>query len=185
MEISELTIQLNARLRPKDRHHYFGIPIKNRFEKIGFGSIIAAGTLTSKNGEIEYCDIAIETNQNALECRDKLIKILNEIGTPKGSKIFWNECREEIDVGSKEGLVLYLNGTDLSNEIYLKYSLNEVWREVDLLLQGIGRIMSYWSSQNEVALYLYGNSFEEMKKKITPFINQYPLCKKCRIEQIA
>jgi hypothetical protein len=126
MKFSELTIQLNDRLQPKDRHKYFGIPIKNRLEEIGFGSIVAAGTLTLKNGEIEYCDIAIETNQNALECRDKLIEILNEIGTPKGSKIFWNECLEEIDVGSKEGLVLYLNRRELSREISQQYSLNEV-----------------------------------------------------------
>jgi hypothetical protein len=86
MKYSELIIQLNARLLPKNRHQYFGIPIKNRLEEIGFGSIIAAGTLKSNNGEIEYCDIAVETNQNVLERRDKLIEILNEIGTPKGSK---------------------------------------------------------------------------------------------------
>jgi hypothetical protein len=185
MESSELTIQLNARLLPKDRHQIFGIPIKNRLEEINFGSIIAAGTLRSEDGEIEYCDIAIETNQNVLECRDKLIEIFNEIGTPKGSKIFWNECLEETDVGSKEDLALYLNGTDLSNEIYLEYSLNEACREIDQLIQDVRRIMSSWSSPIEVAFYLYGNSFEEMKKKITPFINQYPLCKKCKIEQIA
>jgi hypothetical protein len=103
----------------------------------------------------------------------------------KAQKIFWNECLEEFDIGSKEGLALYLNGTDLSNEIYVEYRLNEVWEEVDQFIQGVGRIMSTWSSPTEVAFYLYGDSFEEMKKKITPFINQYSLCKKCRIEQIA
>lgn len=44
---------------------------------------------------------------------------------------------------------------------------------------------SYWEGPIYTALYFYGISFAEMKKKIEPFIATYPLCQKSRIEQIA
>lgn len=171
MKTSELTIELNARLQPSDRNHHYGIPLKKHLEEIDFGSIVAAGTFRSSNGETESCDIAIETQKNTIQCRDKLIEFLNEIGIPKGSKIIWNYGRNEIEVGSKEGLALYMKPTDLSREILQKYNFNELMIEIGKLIEGIGRILSYWTSLQEIAFYLYGNSFEEMKMKITSFLN--------------
>ena len=53
------------------------------------------------------------------------------------------------------------------------------------LLNRIGSMYSYWEGNTYTALYFYGSSFAEMKKRIEPFISTYPLCQKCRIEQIA
>ena len=46
-------------------------------------------------------------------------------------------------------------------------------------------MLSYWQGPTETAFYLYGNSFAEMKAKISTFIASYPLCSNCRIEQVA
>jgi len=52
-------------------------------------------------------------------------------------------------------------------------------------LEGIGRMYSYWEGSTYTALYFYGLSFSKMKESVETFIAQYPLCQKCRIEQIA
>ncbi|HWV09054.1 MAG TPA: hypothetical protein VN156_05900, partial [Pseudomonas sp.] len=84
-----------------------------------------------------------------------------------------------------EGLAIYLNGTDLEKTVYEECDSNVVYSELDRLTEGNGRVYSYWQGPTETAFYLYGNSFTEMKHLITELVDTYPLCHKCRIEQIA
>ncbi|MCM1146044.1 MAG: hypothetical protein NC407_15215 [Lachnoclostridium sp.] len=91
----------------------------------------------------------------------------------------------EIEVGTLEGLAYYSNGVDLPDEVYQTCDINYVIEQMGQAMEGIGRMYSYWESSTYTALYFYGSSFAEMKKRIEPFITEYPLCQKCRIEQIA
>ncbi|WP_131667813.1 hypothetical protein [Psychrobacter pygoscelis] len=91
----------------------------------------------------------------------------------------------QIPFGHQEGLALYLNGRDLPMKTYKKYNIKHVFDKCNSLLKGIGMVNSYWEGNSETALYMYGNSYEQMVKRIEPFVSTYPLCAKSRMVKIA
>ena len=151
--------------------------------KIGEAS--GGGSLQLQSGEIEYCDIEIMVNESTDETITLIKEKLEKIGVPKGSKIIIEASGVELPFGSLEGLAIYLNGTDLDESVYQESDSNFVYSELDRLTKGKGRVYSYWQGSTETAFYLYGNSFEEMKSLIKKLTDNYPLCEKCRIEQVA
>jgi len=181
------TLKLNSRLQPIHRHPIEDT-IGDALEKLGCGEVIGGGTsLEKKGGEVEYCDIAISLTENSTDCINKLLKILDDIPVPKGSVLFstdeGNDYRQEL--GTLEGLALYLNGTDLPADVYENYDINVVIEELDNLLGDEGVMLSHQDGKTETALYYYGKSFSKMKELITTVIKDHPLCQKYKIKQIA
>jgi len=160
-------------------------PLDEILAKNSVGEVSGGGTLQSQTGEIEYCDVEIQVNNSSDEVVDLIKSSLEKLGVPKGSKIKVEATESEIEFGSLEGLAIYLNGTDLDDEVYANSDSNHVYSELDRLTQGIGKVYSYWQGPTETAFYLYGTSFSQMKTKISDLVTNYPLCQKCRIEQIA
>ena len=146
------------------------------------------GVVEDKNtfkelGEIDKIEIEIvleDTSDNAIY---ELIELIECLGIPIGSKIINGD--DETEIGNLEGLAIYINGVDLPKEIYEKYKINDVVEELEKLLDGIGKMYSYWNGPIETAFYFYGESFEDMKDAIEDFVKEHPLCEKCRIVKIA
>ena len=82
-------------------------------------------------------------------------------------------------------MAIYLNGTDLPDEVYQTCDVNELFEEINRLLGDRGDIQGHWQGPTETALYLYGYSAEEMKGLIANHLATYPLCQKARVEVIA
>lgn len=82
-------------------------------------------------------------------------------------------------------MAVYLNGSELPDEVYTNCDSNFVYSEFERLLDGTGRVLSYWQGQTETAFYMYGQSFQEMRRLLAEFMATYPLCAKARVEQIA
>ena len=135
------------------------------------------------DGEIAYCDIEIHLTDDKPETVAWLADLLNHIGIPKGSVL--QGVEPEVKVGTLEGLAYYSNGVDLPEEVYKNCDINYVIEQMEKAMEGIGSMYSYWEGKTYTALYFYGSSFEEMRKRIEPFLGTYPLCQKCRIERIA
>lgn len=180
-----IVVNLNARIQPMHRGEIFEDPLDEILSKESIGEVSGGGTLQSESGEIENCDIEIQVLKSDEETVNIIQSALEKIGVPKGSKIINEEKDTEIRFGSLEGLALYLNGTDLDDEVYEQSDSNYVYSELDRLTEGKGSVYSYWQGPTETAFYLYGNSFSEMKSLISELVDNYPLCQKCRIEQIA
>ena len=178
----DFTLQLNARLRPLDRGDIYEDPLYDILESQGLGETTGGGTMLSENGEVDFCDVEIALNEVTPENIEKLIKIVEDIGVPKGSLLYNGDF--EYHVGNLEGLALYINGTELADEVYETCDFNHVVDKVRELIDGHGNFYSYCELA-DTALYFYGTSYAEMKAKITPFLDEYPLCQKCRVEQIA
>lgn len=177
--------QLNARIQPMHRGEFFEDPLDSEIQHASIGEVTGGGTLQSQTGEIEYCDIEIEVNSTGQDVAEKIIEVLERLGAPKGSKLKIEADGREIPFGITEGMAVYLNGTELPDDVYSTCDSNFVYSEFERLLESAGRVLSYWNGPTETAFYLYGNSFETMKSRISEFIATYPLCAKCRIEQIA
>lgn len=178
----DLTLKLNARFQPKHRFELEDA-LQEILEREQLGEVIGGGTAQNPDGEIVYCDINIHLVNDEVDSIKWLTNLLNSIGIPRGS--FLQGIQQEIAVGTLEGLAYYSNGADLPDEVYKTCDINYVIEQMEQAMEGIGRMYSYWEGATYTALYFYGSSFVEMKKKIQPFIASYPLCQKSRIEQIA
>lgn len=180
-----ITVTLNAKLQPLDRAELedaFSDFCQSKGIK---ADVVGGGTLIEKNGEVKACDIEIQLNKVTEESISEIKGIFEAMLAPKGSYITVTETGEKINFGHHEGLGLYLNGTDLSDEIYATCDSNYVYQECERLINGIGMINSHWQGQAETALYIYGKNFIEINNAIRPLIDNYPLCQKARVEQLA
>lgn len=180
-----LVARLNARLQPMHRGEFFEDPLDAVLKKHRVGEVSGGGTMQAKSGEIEYCEIEIQVPASSTDVASLVASTLEELGAPKGSKLTIDASGGEVAFGAAEGLAVYLNGTDLPAETYRDCDSNHVYAEFDRLLDGEGRVLSYWQGPRETALYMYGRSFDEMKDRLSEFIATYPLCEQCRVEQIA
>lgn len=175
------TLQLNARLRPIDRGEIYEDPMEELLEQAEIGSIDGGGTMMSKGGEVEFCDVEIALNDGVAV--EQLLKIIEKICVPKGSVL--RGADTEIAVGTLEGFALYINGTELADEVYETCDVNVVVEELSKAMEQCGAFFSHWQGPQDTALYFYGLSFKEMEQAAQPFLAQYPLCQKCKIMQIA
>jgi hypothetical protein len=180
-----ITAQLNARLMPLDRGAIFEDPLDQALQDLGIGRVDGGGTMQNKSGEIDFCDIALETRDLSDPTLTKIVEVLESLGAPKGSKLQFGDPKSEIKFGYYEGLAVYLNGADLPDEVYKTSDVNFVYSEFNRLTDGKGRIFSHWAGPTETALYLYGPSFADMQEAIAAFLSTYPLCQRCRVVQIA
>ncbi len=185
-----LNLTLNARLQPMHRHdiedqldeHFAGLPFQVETD--------GGGTGIAENGETEYCDIGLISEHSSAEELQQLIAILENTFCPQGSRLTLypedeNAAVEQQPLGQLQGLALYLNGTDLPDEVYAESDVNEVWDACERLLADEGEPMNYWEGDTETAIYCYGKNFQEMQRRLQPFLDEYPLCAQCRVVQIA
>jgi hypothetical protein len=180
---------LNARLQPMHR-----ADVEDAFDAAmqarRYGArVVGGGTLMGENGEVSKCDIEIELDDPSQKMIDLTVGVLEAIVAPKGSFMRIPHEDRRIEFGTLEGLALYLNGTDLPDDVYETCDSNHVYEQCDRLLagrkHGVGEIVSHWHGPRESALYMYGPSFAAMLERIAPFLRDYPLCGKSRTEQIA
>lgn len=176
---------LNARLQPRDR-----ATLEDAFEaamtRRGHGiRVVGGGTQMAANGEVIECDIEIEIDELSDVTVDAVSETLATMLAPKGSTLYVSDQDRRIDFGAHEGLALYLNGTDLPDDVYRDYDSNHVYAECGRLLEGLGIVSSHWQGPHETALYMYGWDFKAMQARLTPFLQEYPLCRQCRVTQIA
>lgn len=182
--IFPVTIQLNAKIMPLDRGRIFQDPLSAALEAAHLGRSEDGGTLTSKEGEILYCDLEVDLYENTERAYEFVRQIIESLGAPKGSKL--HVSRDDVrPIGISEGLGVYLNGTDLPADVYANCDSNSVRDELGRLLEGEGQVVGYWQGPKETAFYMYGSSVAEMQRRIADFLATYPLCQRCRVVQIA
>ncbi|MFT0212148.1 hypothetical protein VQ643_05965 [Pseudomonas sp. F1_0610] len=187
----KVIIFLNARLTPNDCEQLKDVCSRFIQQENKTIELTQAKVIHTDIGEPTGCEFYFEVDNLDDRHINFIIQIFTSTLAPKGSKIsiFENstkDCKQAF-FGSQEGLALYLNGTDLPNEIYKKYSALAVFEECDRLLQAqnAGNVCSIWQGPTETALYMYGNNFTIMHESIEPCITAYPLCQKSRLATVA
>ena len=172
-------LYIKARLQPVHRGEMFEDPLDKILREHLNGEVTGGGSYFKENGEVEACDIEIYLKRESL---NSFIEFIKRIDFPHGSHLQIDN--EIIPIGSLDGMAIYLNGTDLPNEVYKQNDINDVYNELEKLLEGCGEIYSYREAE-ETALYIYGKDFEEMLDRIKGFLRTSPLCEKCRVVKIA
>jgi len=177
-----INVKLNARLQPEHRLQLFEDPLEAMLEAAGVGEIMGGGTALTEEGEVEYGDLEIQLHDAA--ALPTVIELLEQLGAPKGSLI-QREGEPDVSFGITEGLGLYLNGTDLPDEVYEQCDSNYVFDQIVERIDGHGEVCSWWQGPSETALYLYGASFETLRERIAELVATYPLCQGARVIKIA
>ena len=177
---------VNARIMPLERGDRYEDPLSEALEQNGLGEVTGGGTMQSREGEIEYCGIDIDLTDVAKGV-PFVCEFLTRCGAPKGSKLQYEDeaGRQEVPFGAAEGLAIYLNGTDLPDEVYQQCDINELYDEFNRLLGDRGSIQGHWQGPTETALYLYGHSADEMRGLLAGYMAEYPLCERARVVRIA
>ena len=179
-ETVNIVLELNARLQPVHRGEIFEDMFEDMFSRFGIGEITGGGTFQMETGEVEKCDITMEIHKNKLSPFISLLKRIDII--PKGSKLIVDG--EPMDIGTASGMAIYLNGTELPEEVYKNNDINQLIEELDNKLNGLAQRLSHWEGPTETALYYYGKDYIVMKKAILPILKKHPLCEKSRAIKI-
>lgn len=174
---------LNARVMPIDRGERYEDPLDEQLGKRGLGHVSGGGTLQQQNGEIDVVDIELELHDAGPETLDLVVQVLETMGAPRGSKLAYDGGERAF--GHNEGLAVYVNGTDLPDEVYETCDINVVIERFEELLGDAGAMHGHWQGETETALYYYGPSFTEMAALIAPYVAEYPLLERARLVQIA
>jgi hypothetical protein len=95
-----------------------------------------------------------------------------------------DDKRHVAKVGVAEGIGIYLNGTDLPDEVYQTNDVNELVAQLDAALGDAGELYSYWEGPTETALYYYGPSAARMRELIAAVVGTHPLAQQSRITQL-
>ena len=185
--IEFIVITLNDKIQPINRGEYYEDSLDEYLQQNRIGEITGGGTMQAQSGEIEFVDIEVRLNEevNSKVAAEKIIEFLKSKKVPKGSKLTIEKTEEVINFGDKEGFGIYLDGQNLEDEVYRTCDSNFVVSELKRLIGDEDETVRFWEFPEKTGLYFYGNSFNEMKRQIEEFVNEYPLCKNAEIKQIA
>ena len=178
---------LNDKIMPIDRGEIYEDTLDAILISKNIGEVSGGGTMQEKSGEISFCDIEVKLNGTEVDKTiiNIIIEKLESFGAPKGSFLTIEKTQEKINFGKFEGIGIYLDGVNLPKKVYEECDINFVITEIHRLTETEYLVNRNWENETGTALYFYGESFEKMKTQIKDFIENYPLCKNCRIEQIA
>ncbi|MGI9395059.1 MAG: hypothetical protein ACR2OY_10480 [Boseongicola sp.] len=180
-----IVARLNARVQPIDRGEYFEDPLDEVLKSKGIGEVTGGGTqLADEPDGIEFVDVEIYAKDASDEVKSTVIAALEGFGAPKGSKLLI-EGQEDTPFGLLEGMGLFLNGTDLPDEVYANSDVNESIAKLRELLNGKGEFRGHWEGSQETALYFYGRSYESMVSCVRNYLDEEPSFDRTRVVQIA
>lgn len=175
---------LNARVQPMDRGERYEEALIDALDGRAFYDVVGGGSSLLPGGnEIEYCCIDIDIHRP--EAAIPLITdSLSVADSPKGSFLSYtdqDDKRHSVAFGTTVGLAVYLNGTDLPDDVYAKCDVNDLISTIDELIEGFGAYQSYWQGPTETALYIYGSSHAKLRSALRGILADYPLCAKARL----
>jgi hypothetical protein len=182
-----IVAEINDKIKPIDRGDVYEEPIDKFLKANKLGEICGGGTLLEKNGEILSCDIQMQlfTENPEKELLNTIIKKLEELGAPIGSKLVSENNNTKIEFGKLQGIALYLDGINLPDEVYRSADPFFLVSEIKKLAGIQTEVIREWTGESETGFYFYGDSYERIKDSIADFIATYPLCKGARIVRIA
>ena len=182
---SNLEAFLNARLPGPQRGDRYEDPLAYWLESRFPGSrVTAGGTLRSPEGEPLSCAVRAEVVGDAAEVLDATADLFERLGAPRGSRLVVDDLPAR-DIGTAEGVAVYVDGHGLPAEVYAEHDINEFLDALHERVQGHGVLQAFWEGSLETAVYAYGASVQDLVDAISPLLAEHPLAENSRIERIA
>jgi hypothetical protein len=173
-----VVVRLNARLSPFDRSEYFDEPLQDMLDGAGLGEVEGGEAHLASNGERYCADVTLRLQCGDRRALEQVADFLEALGAPKGSCLT-AETGEQLHLGRLEGLALYLGAETGADAV------DRLVTACEHVLHGAGRVMGVWRGPQETAIYIYGQSFEDMRVSLEPLLQADPLCAGARVTQVA
>lgn len=170
---------LNGPIQPMDRGDIFEDPLDEWLAERDGGEVVGGGTGLREDGEVDFCDCEVELSEDVP--LGEIVEFLESRGAPKGSFYVVEDSDEKNYFGEAEILALYLNGTELPDEVYDNNDAQDVYDTINELVDGSGAIMCHWNGPQDTGLYIFGPSAAVNRDKIQKFVSEHPLCQKSRL----
>jgi hypothetical protein len=179
--VPHVDVHLNARLLPMHRGERYEDPLELYLARVAPESeVVGGGTLASEEGEPLSCDIELHLTDDGVAHATELIAALKALGAPRGSTWSAGDA-EPVPFGGSEGVAVYLNGTDLPDEVYRDNDVNDLISQLLDLVGDEGDLHSWWEGPRESALYLYGRSAAVIRDRSADVLAVHPLAQRCRV----
>ena len=176
-----LVVTLNARLQPQHRAENYEDPLDRVLEREDKGSsVVGGGTLVGHEHEVVSCDIEVSLANDARKGMRIVIDALERLGAPAGSSARL-DGGEPVAFGFMQGVGLYLNGTDLPDEVYATSDVNALVDTVSAAVGDAGHLESWFEGSRETAFYFYGLSAETIRGRIVAATADQPLAERARL----
>lgn len=181
-ESFSVNITIREPVQPIHRSERYEDPLYEALEEAGLGGPgDGAGTLCSKEGEIEEADFDVVAT--SLDAIPLIVRCLEEAGAPRGSVLSYERRGEAVTVplGAVEGVAVYLDGVTHPAEVYESTSAQELADRLEAAMGDGGELRGSWQGPRETALYLYGRDAEQLFSLVEPVLRAYPLSQNARV----
>ncbi|HET7902552.1 MAG TPA: hypothetical protein VFL59_15320 [Candidatus Nanopelagicales bacterium] len=184
-ESTTLEVRLNARLPSVQRGDRYEDPLAYWLEDRFPGSrVTGGGTLRSREGEPLVCGIDAAVVGDADTIEDAVVEYLEALGAPRGSTVAL-AGRAPRELGTVEGVALYLDRHRLPEEVYAENDVNEFLDALNDAVDGSGVLQAFWEGPEWTAVYVYGPSAEAISDSMLDLVAAHPLAHGARLERIA
>ena len=174
-----IKIVLNMFLLPNERRN-IELLTDELLVSNDLGEVTGGSTFQKKNGEVYKCEIYIRLKDES--SFDTFLELIKNVSFARGSRV--ESTNKRVEIGDFEGLSLYFNAGDLSEEVYNNFSYDDVIVNLCEILGEDGLFLGTNIIDKYFVLYFYGKNFEVIKEKITPFLKENPLCEGFRIKRV-
>ncbi len=144
------------------------------------GEVTGGSTFQKKNGEVYKCEIYIRLKDEA--SFDTFLELIKDVSFAKGSRV--ESSTRRVEIGDFEGLALYLNANDLSEDVYKNNNYDDVIAGLCDTLGEDGVFLGTNVIDKFFILYFYGKSYDTIKGKIMPLLKSNSLCEGYRLKQV-
>ena len=178
----KVTVRIPARLQHAHRDDLIVSPVAALVGRVSPGSHLAT-TESVVTAAGEPIETILEWDVVVADAERFVTSILDlERGMPKGSTVEING--KAATFGDLDALAVYLNGTDLDDEVYADADLQAIVADLQEHLGGIGRMWSYWQGPTETALYFYGPDAAAIRAALEERVAEHPLMQRCRMVEL-
>ena len=116
-----IKIVLNMFLLPNERRN-IELLTDELLVSNDLGEVTGGSTFQKKNGEVYKCEIYIRLKD--VSSFDTFLELIKNVSFARGSRV--ESTNKRVEIGDFEGLSLYFNAGDLSEEVYNNFSYDDV-----------------------------------------------------------
>jgi len=170
-------------IKPIARGKRYEDPLDAALKPGGLGEVSGGGSSVDDEHGIQY--VGVDIDLASLDSLDLVRRVLEEAGAPKGSELQFERDghAETIPFGVTERVTLWLDGTTLPDEVYQRFSTEELAEQIKAAMSfdPTAGIRGSWKGPRETSIYLHAADAEKLFQALEPVLLASPACQNARV----
>jgi hypothetical protein len=142
-----------------------------------------AARRSTRNARYKF--VGIDIDLASLETLNQVKRVLEEAGAPKGSELQFDRDgkSQSVPFGVTERLTIWLDGVSLPDEVYERFSTDDLADQIEaaLAFDPDAEIRGSWQGPRETPIYIHGANAEALFKALEPVLLASPACQNARV----